>query len=194
MNKFIIMFSILVAASFSKVCAARQVENSLRVPVELLTQVFTTNHSVPQIVRVMVLEDIYDPNGTRILIRKNSVGIGLTNDMNEKTAKLNITIEKILEPSGGMIEKDFQVNSADGSPGLSGQVFDMQGVKIFGNYVSNFNVKTMRLFSMQSIEQFSSSNNYPDSNSLPFKDVDVKLATCIFYAPKGLPMILYYKK
>jgi hypothetical protein len=168
-----------------------KVFQTLRIPARLLTRIFTTNQSFPQIVRVEVVEDVFEPHGLRTLIHKGSVGIGLTDSgsLNEQMGNMDITITELIEPSGKSIKLDFDLGSADGNPGLYGQVFNMKGKRLAGHIVRHFNPKVANWFSMNSVNQFSGKQI---AETLPFQNVFVKLATKIFYVPKEIPVILYY--
>jgi hypothetical protein len=169
-------------------------QSKLKIPAKLLTRIFTTNHSFPQIVRIEVLEDVYEPKGVRLLIHKGAVGVGLTDSesLNENKGIMDIVISEILDSTGKRIHQDFIVGSADGNIGLRGQIFDMKGNHLVGSSVPQFTSAVSNWFSMNSVTQFSNliKNNPP--NSLNFKEVDVKLATKIFFVPKDIPIILYF--
>ena len=182
-----------------------QLSPDMKIPAILSSKVLISDKGRPQVVRVVVLSDVYEPSSSRLAIPKGSVAIGTTSGFDSETGIMDMSFDKISVGSGKIVQYSFNVGSADGSFGLKGEVRDNKGKLLLGAFISSFSSGALNWFSQSVTQQFLQSVAPTDAllgaasagageSAQRFSDFmtsELMNASKVFYAPKGIPLVLY---
>jgi len=178
----------------------------MKVPAVLETEILISDQGRGQVVRVRVLDDVISPQTNNKVIPKNSVIIGFISGFDAETGIADFSFDKVSIGSGKVLDTKFIVGSADGTMGLKGQVTDTTGKYLLGAFVTAFSGGALNFFSQQVVQPFLDDEEnigaaLQGSAGQGAAEVMTRIsemyaeklqnAAKIYYAPKGLPIILY---
>lgn len=169
------------------------------------SEIITAGNGSGQVVRIKILQDVYDAKNRQLIIPKNSIGIGRTSGFDENTGIMDFTLSKVSVGSGNSIDVSLRVGSGDGTMGLKGQIRDSRGRFLFGTFVTAFTAGALDFISQNTISQFQQSQRLITAVQGSALSGGAEVATkisnmfandlmnspSIFYCPRGLPIVLY---
>lgn len=177
----------------------------MKIPAVLLSQILVTDRGRPAIVRVKILDNVYNPENNNIVIPKGAIVVGSTQAFDADTGMIELNLNKVSIGSGKMIAQNFTIGSADGRTGLAGRVYDTRGKYLFGAFVSSFSAGALGVFSQSLVQPFKTATDPATAiGGAAFGGgadaltklsellvSDLQNAQKILYIPKGIPLILY---
>jgi hypothetical protein len=177
----------------------------MKIPGVLVSQILVTDKGRPAIVRVKILDNVYNPENNNIVIPKGSIVVGTTQSFDADTGMIDLNLNKVSIGSGKMVIQNFTVGSADGRTGLAGRVYDTRGKYLLGAFVASFSAGALNFFSQQVVQPFKTATDPATAiggaalgggaealgKLSELMVSDLQNAAKIFYVPKGVPIILY---
>jgi hypothetical protein len=172
------------------------------IPGLLLTEILVSDKGQGQLFRVKIVRDVYDPNG-KLVIPKNTIAIGRTSSFDVDTAIMNLEATSVVV-GGKAIELSLNVNSADLTSGLKGEVRDTRGKLLLGAFITSFTAGALGAISQNYIADFTQSDLIGDSMTgaamqgaaevaqriAQLYAGDLQNAARIYHVPKGIKVIL----
>lgn len=158
-----------------------------------------------QVVRVKVIQDVYDAKTQQLIIPKGSLAVGKTGSFDENTGLMEISLNKVSVGGGDSLSISVRVGSGDGNLGLRGKVYDSRGRYLVGAFITSFAAGALNFFTQNTVSQYQQSTNAATALTGAAygggADVMQKIATqlagqlqnspSVFFAPRQLPIILF---
>jgi hypothetical protein len=177
----------------------------LKIAAMLDSEVMVASNGGGQVVRIKIIQDVFDSKNRRLVIPKNSIGAAHASSFDEATGLMSLTIDKIASGSGNTQVVQLRVGSGDGSMGLRGQVRDTRGRYLLGAFITSFTAGALNWFTQNTITSYQQSavaatamagSAYSGGADVAQKIAnmyasDLQNAPRIFWAPRGLPLVLY---
>jgi hypothetical protein len=176
----------------------------MKIPAVLQTMIFVSDKGHGQAVRVQTLLDIHNPEDNTIIIPKGSIIMGQTSQFDADTGSMDITLTKAYVGGGKTITQNFIVMSANGNPGLVGEVHDTRGKYLLGAFITAFSAGALNWFSQDALAPYTTATdagnamigalgagaaNTMDQLSTLYAG-DLQNAARLYYVAKGVPVIL----
>jgi hypothetical protein len=169
------------------------------------SEIMVSSNGGGQVVRIKVMQDVFDSKDRRLVIPKNSIAIGKASSFDENTGVMDFLIDKVSVGSGVNQVVQLRIGSGDGTMGLKGQVRDTRGRYLLGAFITAFTAGALDFFTQSTITQYQQSavaataltgSAYSGGADVMAKiagmySSDLQNAPKIFYAPRGLPIVLY---
>ena len=176
----------------------------MRIAAVLLNMILVTDKKPVQQVRVKIMQDVVNPESSKIVIPKGSIVVGNTTSFDPDTGIMDLNLNKVSIGSGKIVNTNFVVASGDGTMGLKGAVTDTRGKYLLGAFVTAFSAGALNWFSEQVVEPFETSTSFSTAmmgasgaggsevlNKLSqMYASDLQGAARIYYVPKGVPLML----
>lgn len=178
----------------------------MKIPAVLDSQILVSDKGRGQIVRVRILDDVYDPATNTLVIPKNSIATGSTQGFDPDTAIMDFTFDKVVV-GGKIMDVKLQVGSANGTMGLKGQVRDTRGKYLLGAFITSFTGGALNWFSQTVVQRFLDDTSGSTSNALSGAALqggaevanqiaemyagDLQNAAKIFWVPRNVPIVLF---
>jgi|GEM_PF-4939629 len=169
------------------------------------SQIMVAGGGSAQSVRVKIVQDVFDAKTNQLVIPKNSVAIGRTNDFDETTGVMDLQLDKVSVGAGKTVTINMRVGSGDGSMGLKGEIRDTRGRFILGAIITSFTAGALDFFTQNTIAQyqksavastalqgagFSAGADAANRVANLFSN-DLQNAKKIFVVPRGVPIVLF---
>jgi hypothetical protein len=176
----------------------------MRIPAVLQTLILVSDKGHPQLVRAQTLMDVHNPEDNTIVIPKGSIIMGSTSQFDADTGLMDLTLNKVYIGSGKSITQAFTVTSANGNPGLAGEVHDTRGKYLLGAFITSFTAGALNWFSQDALAPYTTATDVGNAmigaagaggadvmNKLSEMYAgDLQNAAKLFYVPKGVDIIL----
>tara|TARA_Y100000034_G_scaffold135464_2_gene207490 strand:+ start:3557 stop:5578 length:2022 start_codon:yes stop_codon:yes gene_type:complete len=174
------------------------------IPAMIMSEIKVSDKENKKRVRIKVLTDIINPRTGEVYIGKNSLAIAETGSFSTETGVMDLAVSKIYY-GNREISISATIGSGDGSYGLKGQVHSSDGKYLAGLFITSFASGALSALSQQYIQPFLDSSSFQEqmqgaalqggsevANRIA-EDYATKLQNAgnIFYAPKGLPILIY---
>jgi hypothetical protein len=169
------------------------------------SEILVSSNGGGQVVRIKIVQDVFDAKDRRLIIPKGSVATGRANNFDDNTGVMDLLLDKVSTGSGNMVAVQLRVGSGDGTIGLKGQIRDTQGRYLLGAFITSFTAGALDFFTQNTLSAYQQSAVASTAlTGAAFgggADVATKIAALeagklanaakIFYSPKGLPIVLY---
>lgn len=178
----------------------------LKVPVVLDSDIFvSSNDSANRRVILRLLDNIYSPETNEVLFAKGSRVVGLTQGFDVNTKLMQVSITRLIQ-GNKQVEIGFIVSDATGKMGIPGGVRDTRGKKITAAVLTEFAAGVVDFFAnfgqQQQILngtatfQGAATNAAFSGASAGLSRIseslvqDLQNAPSLFYAPKGMKLVI----
>lgn len=169
------------------------------------SEIMVSSSGSGQVVRIRIVQDVFDAKDRRLVIPKNSIAMGRASSFDENTGVMDFTLDKVSVGSGEVKAVSLRVGSGDGTMGLKGQVRDTRGRYLLGAFITSFTAGALDFFTQNTIASYQQSavaataltgSAYNGGASVMEKIAnmyasDLQNAPRVFYVPRGVPIVLY---